>query len=137
MRLATLDDLPTIGRELAKLEKYAKDYGFISSTDLIKATSAIAQQIREGNGYVLGDYLVMVAEVTPWYSNDKLLQEWFTMKLRFRANGRQYIPDVLQVIAEERGCSHVLTADSSNGSMTNQWQAAGFSPLTQSFYTKV
>ena len=137
MRLATLGDLPTIGRELAKLEKYAKDYGFISSTDLVKATSSIAQQIREGNGYIVGDYLVMVAEVTPWYSNDKLLQEWFTMKLKFKARGREYIPALLKDVAAYRGCTHVLTADSSNGSMAKTWRWAGFSPLTQSFYTKV
>ena len=137
MRLATLADLPAIGKGLAKLQTVADNYGFVNSTNLTKATLALINEIRLGNGYIVGDYLVMVAEVTPWYSDDKVLQEWFTMKLKFKAEGRNLLAGALILIALKRSCTHIMTADSSGGPMAKQWANSGFTPLTQSFYQRV
>ena len=136
MRRAVIGDMPKVGAALASFEPEALKKGFIGSTSLKKATLSIAQQIREGNGYLVGDYLVMVSELTPWYSEEKILQEWFTIKLTRRAYGFGNIAKCLEEVAIERGCSLVITGDTS-GTMARAWQAGGMSPLSQSFYKRV
>lgn len=136
MRLATLDDVPTIRKALAAFKARVSPDSFIGVIDLDKAMLGLAAEIQEGNGYIVQDFLVMVDVLTPWYSHDKVLREWFTLKLRFRASGHPALAPSLVAIGQQRGCSLVITGDTSN-SLARWWLAGEMYPLTQSFFKKV
>jgi hypothetical protein len=135
-RLLSYTDLPDLRAALKKLQAFAASYDWAVGIDFDKATDAIIHEANSGNALVVDGYLVMVAEVTPWYSRDKLLQEWLVLKL---TNGDvSNVPTALTQVAAERGCSLVITADSSPISIVaDAYKAAGFSTLTRSFYKRL
>jgi len=81
--------------------------------------------------------LVLTAVVYPWYSTAPVLQEWLVLKLHSGGSVNS-IPPALLAIAKERGCSVVITGDSSPISIVAEaYSQADFRPLTQSFYKEV
>ena len=136
MRLATWEqDRAAILEGCYKLRDYAKSYGFIGTVDFDHGVTSIYNVVTMGNAYIIDGYLVLVAEVEPWYTKDILLQEWLVIKVYPTVNGVKSIPPALLEIAKERGCVMLLTGDSSPVNiMANAYKDAGFHNLTQSFY---
>ena len=135
-RLATLLDEWDIQHALFKLKNYADkyDWAFIS---VDHALAAVSSEIAAGNAWIISGHLVLVQRVIPWYSDRAMLQEYLVLKLG--CNGvLADVPVALQAIALEQGCVAVITGDSSPLSIVaDAYKAAGFSPLTRSFYKKV
>ena len=129
-----LDRRPVVAA-LQQLEKYAAAYPWVGTVDFDKGSMAVLSTIDAGNAYMVGGYLVLVDEIVPWYTNDKLLQEWLVIKVRPSPVQVSEIPGALILIAKARGCVGVITADSSPVQLVAKAYAnAGFSPLTTSFY---
>lgn len=130
---STWDDWPATVDALMRLEQYAKAYSWTNTVDFQKACGAIHSFIKDGNALVVSGYLVMIDEVTPWYSNDKILQEWLVLKL-YQGGDINDVPAALLAEAKKRGCKSVVTADSSPISIVaDAYERAGFVPLTRSF----
>lgn len=136
MRLATSSDLPLILEALVRHKPVLEERSFVGTTDLGKAYSSLESEIGEGNGYVVGDFLVMVTELTPWYSNEKLLTEWFTMSLIKLSRGANLLVPALEEIAKQRSCRAIVTGDTS-GSLSPVWVRGNMEQYGQSFYKKV
>lgn len=135
--VSILDEAFAISEALTKLHKYAKAYSWTNAIDFDKACQAVGYFSGQGNAYVVDGYLVMVDVVTPWYSNDNVLQEWLVLKL-YDGGSVDSVPPALLAIAKERGCKSVITADSSPISIVaDAYTRAGFLPLTRSFTKEV
>jgi hypothetical protein len=137
MRLADELDEGLIRAALTKLQEYAKTYGWAVGIDYETAVASIMAEVAEDNAYVIDGYLVLTAVVYPWYSTAPVLQEWLVLKLHSGGSVAS-IPPALLAIAKERGCSVVITGDSSPISIVAEaYSQADFKPLTQSFYKEV
>jgi len=132
-RKAELTDLGCIYDALRGLEQYAKQYSWTNTVDFDKAYLAIDLEIRAGKAYIVEGYLVMTEVVTPWYSTDKVLQEWLVLKL-YKQGTVESVPEALLIIAKELGCKSVISADSSPVNIVGRaYEKAGWLPLTKSF----
>lgn len=121
---------------LIRLERYASEYPWVGNIDFNKACDSVYLTAAAGDAYVIDGYLVLVDVIQPWYTNDKVLQEWLVLKL-IHIDGQSVdsIPPALRQLARERGCSAVITADSSPVSIVaGAYKRADFKPLTTSFY---
>jgi hypothetical protein len=137
MRLADELDGGLIRTALKRLQEYASKYGWAVGVDYEAAVTSILAEVEEGNAYVVQGYLVLVATVYPWYSRLPVLQEWLVLKLE-NWGTVDSIPPALLTIAKERGCSVVITGDSSPiRIVADAYSNAGFKPLTKSFYKEV
>ena len=138
-RLVESHDYWYIAEALLKLRDYARSYDWAVGIDYDIAYYNIQLACSKGYGYIVDGYLVMVDTVTPWYSDVPVLQEWLVLKIYDTTTGDiDSVPVALRQIAHERSCSLVITADSSPVSIVAKaYQRAGYSPLTQSFFTKV
>lgn len=121
---------------LIRLKQYASQYPWVGNIDFDKACDSVYQTMCDGNAYVIDGYLVLVDVIKPWYTDDKILQEWLVIKLVHKeGQSVDSIPPALLKLAEERGCRAVITADSSPVSIVaGAYQRADFKPLTTSFY---
>lgn len=121
---------------LLKLRDYASQYKWANAIDFDKACASVQQTYDDGCAYVVDGYLVLIDVIQPWYSNDKILQEWLVLKLEhIEGQSVDSIPPALLAIAKERGCKSVITADSSPVNIVaGAYQRAGFTPLTTSFF---
>ena len=129
-----LDRRPVLAA-LLQLDKYAQAYPWVGSVDFDKGVRVVMDTIDAGNAYLVGGYLVLTDEIVPWYTTDKLLQEWLVIKVRPSPVQVSEVPGALLEIARARGCIGVITADSSPVQLVAKaYDAAGFSPLTTSFY---
>lgn len=129
------EDRPHIYKALRGLWRYAEQYQWTNEVSFEKACSAIDAYIEQGRAYVVGGYLVMTDVVTPWYSHDKVLQEWLVLKL-YKQGAVKDIPEALLEIARRQGCRSVISGDSSPVNiMSRAYEEAGWAPLTKS-YTK-
>lgn len=137
MRLADKLDEGLIHAALRRLQAYASKYDWAVGVDYETAVTSIMAEVEAGNAYVVQGYLVLVATVYPWYAKLPVLQEWLV--LRLHTGGRvAFVPPALLHIAKERGCSVVITGDSSPISIVaDAYSNAGFKPLTKSFYKEV
>ncbi len=111
-RLANSDDYVAISTALLQLAKYAEAYDWAGRVDLNKAYRNVIDVVRCGKAYVVDGYLVLTDTLTPWYSNDSLLEEWLVLKL-YTGGSVGSIPPAIEAIAKELGCIGVLSADSS------------------------
>lgn len=135
-RPATEADLPAIEQALRTLKYHADKYPFVASTSVDKATASLRGLLPHGL-YIVDGYLVAVDTFSPWYSDDKILQEWLVLKL-YQGGSTASIPPMLRELAEQLECSVILTGDSSPVQlMAKTYEAAGYYKLTQSFCTKV
>lgn len=133
----TSEDWGAVVNSLTKLENYAKQYKWAIGVDFLHAVGNIHDAIKQGQGYVIDGYLVMLDEVSPWYSKSPILTEWLVLKL-YPGGSVDSIPEALLAIAKERGISMVMTADSSPVNIVAEaYQRAGFSKLTTSFFKVV
>lgn len=138
MRLATIFETPAILKALHRLQEYAAVYQWAGNVDFTKGSHAILDEVERGNAYIVDGYLVMVAKVQPWYTKDFILQEWLVLKVYDGYGTVDSVPNALLDIAKERGCSVVISADSSPVSIVAKAYAdAGFEKLTQSFFMEV
>lgn len=138
MRLANDQDTKAIIEALSRLKNRAYRYGFVGTVDFDKALSTVLHSILAGDGYVIDGYLVMVRSLSPWYSTDKILQEWLVLKLYVPFRGLNSVPQGLVEIAQQRGCRMLITGDSAPVDITaTAYKQAGFSNLTQSFYKEI
>lgn len=129
-------DAAALSDALHRLEAFAKNYSWTNKVDFHKAYSALLDFADAGKAYVIDGYLVMVDVIEPWYSNDRVLQEWLVLKL-YTGGTVKSIPLCLLQIARQRACLSVISADSSPISIVaDAYQDAGFYPLTRSFYKK-
>jgi hypothetical protein len=136
-RLANPDDDEPIIAALRKLQAYASTYGFTQQVDFHKAVSSVLSASESGDAYIVDGYLVLVDVLLPWYSDERVLQEWLVLKV-YDGGSVSSIPAAVRSIAAERGCGVIITADSSPVNIVAKaYREAGFHPLTQSFYTKV
>lgn len=132
-RKADLADLDCIYDALRGLEQYAKQYSWTNSVDFEKAYLTVWAEVLAGKAYVVEGYLVMTDVVTPWYSTDKVLQEWLVLKL-YKKGSIGSVPVALLAIAKELGCKSVISADSSPVNIVGRaYEKAGYTPLTRSF----
>ena len=132
-RKAELTDLRCIYDALRGLEQYAKQYSWTNEVSFEKAYSTIEAEVYAGKAYIVEGYLVMTDVLTPWYSNDKVLQEWLVLKL-YKVGSVDSIPEALLAIAKELGCKSVISADSSPVNIVGKaYEKAGWLPLTRSF----
>lgn len=136
MRLATGDDLPLIREALALREPELRSRGFLGTTDIEKAMESLTLEIVRGNGYICYGFLVMVTEIEPWYNDERILQEWFTLKISPGGRGIVWLPYELEAIAKYRDCTMVVTGDTSS-MLAKAWLKGGMLPYGQSFYKKV
>lgn len=129
----------SIAEALLKLQEYAKAYDWAQDIDFLKALESVYETIAEGNAYIVDGLLVLVNEFSPWYSNTKVLQEWLVLRVYPSiGDGVAEVPKALREIAKHRGCATLITADSSPISIVaDAYKAAGFQPLTRSFFKKV
>lgn len=132
-RKAELTDLRCIYDALRGLEQYAKQYEWTNSVDFEKAYQTVKVEVLAGKAYIVEGYLVMTDVLTPWYSTDKVLQEWLVLKL-YKQGSIDSVPVALLAIAKELGCKSVISADSSPVNIVGRaYEKAGYTPLTRSF----
>lgn len=132
-RKAERTDLGCIYDALRGLEQYAKQYSWTNEVDFEKSYSTIEAEVLAGKAYIVEGYLVMTDVLTPWYSNDKILQEWLVLKL-YKVGSVESVPKALLAIARELGCKSVISADSSPVNIVGKaYENAGWLPLTRSF----
>ena len=133
MRKPSFSDYPTITRRLDEFQQRAEAYGWTNAIDYEKGVAAILSFIDGGMGRIVDGYLVMVDVIEPWYSHDKVLQEWLVIKL-YEGGTVDSIPLALSELAREFGCKSIISADSSPVSiMEDAYKRAGFKVLTRSF----
>jgi len=136
-RHAKAADLPAITKALQAMEARAAKYPFVVTTSLRKAIASVEAAVFSHHAYVIDGYLVLIDIVTPWYSDDAILQEWYVMKL-YPGGSVDSIPPALLEIARDLGCGIVMTADSSPVQIVAAaYEQAGFHKLTQSYCLKV
>ena len=123
---------------LAKLQSYAAKYPWVINIDWDKAVESIHNAMDRGMGYVVDEsYLVMVDEVVPWYSEDRILQEWLVIRI-YPGGDIDSVPPALVEMAKDRDCIMVMSADSSPVKLVaDAYVRADFLPLTQTFYQRV
>ena len=138
IRLAdVIEDRDALIAACKKLQEYAKAYSWTNEVSFDKGVSALQANILMGKGYLIDGYLVMLDIIQPWYSNDKVLQEWLVLKL-YPGGTVNSIPPALLSIAQTLGCKSVISADSSPISIVeNAYLVDGWRPLTRSFTMKV
>lgn len=137
LNLDSVDETDALTEALLKLYAYANKYEWANEISWIKANQAIRAFAKEGNAYVVDGYLVMVDTIEPWYSYDRVLQEWLVLKL-YQGGSVDSVPPALLALAKERGCKTVMSADSSPLSIVSKaYEDAGFLPLTRSYFQKV
>ena len=133
MRKPSFSDYPTITRRLDAFQERAKSYGWTNSIDYEKGCMAILDFIDKGKGRIVDGYLVMFDVIEPWYSPDKVLQEWLVIKL-YDGGSVDSIPPALSELAREFECKSIISADSSPiRIMEDAYKRAGFKVLTRSF----
>lgn len=130
--MSVLEDITVA---LVRLRKYAEAYPWVQSVNWDKAVSIVTGAYSAGHGAIVNGYLVLFEVITPWYTDDKLLQEWLVIKVYNDHGGVSAVPQFLECKAAELGCTGVITADSSPVSIVAKaYLDAGFSKLTTSFY---
>lgn len=128
---------PAVLLGLERLKAFASHYEWVGEVDWDKGTGEILDTIMRGDAYMVDGYLMLVNEVTPWYTREKILQEWLVIKLQ-QGGSVTNIPVALLEIAAKRNCRAVMSADSSPIQIVAQaYQGAGFKPLTNSFFKVV
>lgn len=137
-RLATEKDLPDIYKALEKLAgKVASTGQGLVKPAPKKALRSVRTVVSSKKAYIVDSYLVFTEVISPWYSNDRLLQEWFVLRL-YQGGNVTSVPLALRGIAKELNCSVVITADSSPVNLVGKAYAeAGYKELTRSFYERV
>lgn len=136
-RLVNSSDWGHIYKALRGLERYASSYEWANEVSFSKACEAIRAYIAEEKAYLVDGYLVMTDEVEPWYSRDKVLQEWLVLKV-YEGGCVSSIPEALIEIAKSKGCKSVLSGDSSPVNIVGKaYEQAGWQPLTRLFTRKV
>lgn len=132
-------DGTAIAEAVLKLQEYAQAYNWAQDISFLKALETVYETVDEGNAYIVDGILVLVNEFAPWYSNTKVLQEWLVLRVYPSVSGGvAEVPKALLEIAKQRECATLITADSSPISIVaDAYKAAGFQPLTRSFFKKV
>lgn len=135
MRKLGYQDDAAVHAALLRLQKFSEAYEWAIGIDFNVGEEAI-WAARHG-AYVVDGYLVMTEVITPWYSTQKVLQEWLVLKL-YEDGDINSVPAALQELAHLLDCRVVITADSSPVSIVAAaYEKAGYSSLTHSFYKKV
>jgi hypothetical protein len=138
MRLATVEDRDELVEACKRLAAYAVKYKWVGEVDYTKGLTALFTEIDEGNAYVIEGYIVFVHEITPWYTNDRLLQEWLVMRLHCTHGELTKVPAALLELAKARGCVGVLGGDSSPVHIVAKaYEEAGWVALTKSYFKEV
>ena len=136
MRRAALEDLPFIHAALIHHRPALETRGFVVEADLDTAYNSLCYEISKGNGYIVQDFLVMANVITPWYSLDTVLQEWFTMSLKANPQGADRIVPFLEELAKQKKSSMIMTGDASK-LLSPLWLSCGMLPCGKSFYKRV
>lgn len=138
MRLATVEDRGEVVEACKRLAAYAVKYKWVGEVDYANGLTVLFTEIAKGNAYVIEGYIVFVDEITPWYTQDRLLQEWLIMRLHPAPGGLDEVPAVLLDIAKARGCVGVLGGDSSPVNIVAKaYEKAGWLALTKSYFKEV
>ena len=128
---------PLVLVALTRLRAFAESYDWVGTIDWDKGTAIVHETIMAGNAYMVDGYLVLTEVVCPWYTKDKLLQEWLVLKVE--SGGKvASIPPALETIAAANNCVAVISADSSPVQLVAAaYKEAGYKALTNSFYKVV
>lgn len=127
-------DWPDIRQAILKLDHYAENYDWAVGKDLDKACTSISDAIVLGNVLIVDGYMVCVAIITPWYSNEEVLQEWLVLKIADGGSIKS-VPLALEEVAMGLGIKLIMSADSSPVNIVaGAYKEAAFKPLTTSFY---
>jgi hypothetical protein len=138
MRLATAEDRGALVEACKRLAAYAVKYKWVGEVDYEKGLTALFAEVDKGNAYVIEGYIVFVDEITPWYTQDRLLQEWLVMRLHYVHGELSKVPSALLAIAKARACVGVLGNDSSPVPIVAAaYEGDGWLALTKSYFKEV
>lgn len=108
MRPVNLTDYPVIARAFA-------DYrppGVINpKLNLHKAMQYLAA--NRADSYIGHGYLLMVSSFSPWYSDDRVLQEELILSLGAGGHKLPRVIRFIQELAKQRGADYIMAGNSS------------------------
>jgi hypothetical protein len=142
VRKAGQSDLPYLMKALVKFAKQVENqpehYAFANGFNLATAYENLKDAITSYKCFNIHGYLVFVDDIAPWYGGDRVLQEWFTIKIVDTGVPVEQVPYELSLVAEREGYNVVIGADSSpTGIMAKAYEANGFTPLTKQYFKEV
>jgi hypothetical protein len=128
LRRATENDIPAITRALEYLLKHSPAPQ-MRHASLPVALESILGRMTQGLAYVYEGYFILVEVGAAWYTDKPMLMEDLFIRLYPTNTPVNEAVAMLEVIAQEHGCSIVAVGDTQVGRMVPIYQAQGYKIL--------
>lgn len=126
----SFDDRQALWWALADLEANRFRYPMRVLPDISGAVDHITAKADLGEAIVVSGCLLMFSIITPWYGNERVLQEELILSLRPGANPRAAVRK-LQALEKEHGCAYTLAGNLlQDPRLTRLYEREGFSKLS-------
>lgn len=134
-RYQPLEDHLLLETALDDWEAQAPKYGYVDYPNRDKVLANIYNKHLEDDAYIVdSSFLLLVESITPWFADDKILQEVLVLRLRYGGRLASVI-SAIEDIAYSRGDDKILLSDSSVGlSLSKFYKRKGYSLVTNSFF---
>lgn len=128
-RLATQHDVPLVMTAildmLAKSPSAQMQYASPMAAEL-----GVRDFIHRESAIMYGDFFVMLDEFSPWFSNERFLCEVIILRVSRETDAKvSEVIEVLEKIAQERGCKAAIGGDTQIGYMTPHYRKRGWEVL--------
>jgi hypothetical protein len=128
-RLATQHDVPLVMRHLLDMLDKSPSAQMQYASPMA-AELGVRDFIHRESAVVWGDFFIMLDEFTPWFSNERFLCEVIILRISRETDAKVGDAiEVLEYIAQERGCKAAIGGDTQIGYMTPHYRKRGWEAL--------